>query len=136
MIIVAGPIVGVVSPQFMTQQQPLGLGLDLQSINSQLGFFHSSSTISGPHEIVVPAFNNWPLRGTASLFLRILVNGKTVYQTQPASVQLAPFQSGQLHITMDLPSSVVSQLKGQIGIGGNMTLSEAQFWSITMSFPQ
>lgn len=136
MAIVAGPIVGTVSPQLMTQQQPLGLGLDLNSINSQLDFFQSRSAIAGPHDIVIPAFNNWPIPGTVSLSLAILMNGTTVYETQPASVDLPPFQSGQLHVTMDVPSNVVSQLRGKIGIGGTMSLSEDQFWTITVTFPQ
>jgi hypothetical protein len=136
-IIVAGPIAGALSPQFVSQQQPLGIGVDLSSIQSQMSFFSSASTILGTHDIAVPAFNNWPLPGGASLLLTIMVNGRTVYQTQPASVELGPFQSGQLHISMDVPSSLVSQLQGQkIGIGGTMSLSEGQFWTITVSFPQ
>lgn len=136
-LIVAGPIVGAVSPQLGAQQQPLGIGVDLQSIQSQLQFFNSGSTISGTHDIVVPAFNNWPLPGEASLLLTILVDGQTVYQTQPASVQLGPFQSADLHISMDVSNSLVQQLQGkQIGIGGTMSLSESQFWTITVSFPQ
>jgi hypothetical protein len=136
-VIVAGPIVGAVTPQLMTQQQPLGIGVDLQSLQSQLKFFNSSSTISGAHDIVVPAFNNWPLPGGASLFLSIIVKGQTVYQTQPATVQLGPFQSGELRITMDLSPSLVAQLEGQnIGIGGAMSLSESQFWTITVSLAQ
>ncbi len=140
-LIVAGPIAGALSPQLGTQQQkqqaPVGIGVDLQSIQPQLGFFNSSSTIVGVHDIVVPAFNNWPLPGGASLLLTILVNGQIVYQTQPAAVQLAPFQSGQLHVSMDVPSGLLSQLQGkQVGIGGTMSLSESQFWTITVSFPQ
>ncbi len=137
MVVVAGPILGAVSPQFLTQQQPLGLGIDLNSINSQLSFFHNSSTLAGPHDIAVTAFNNWPLPGSASLLLKLIVNNQTIYQTQPASLQLDPFQSGQLHISMDVPSSVVSQLQGQrVGIGGTMSLAEGQYWTITVSFPQ
>ena len=137
LLIIAGPIVGAVSPMLGTQQQPLGVGVDLNSVQSQLGFFNSSSTITGPHSIVVNAFNRWPLPAGASLFLTILVNGQTIYQTQPDSVQLGPFESGQLHLTMDLPSSLVTKLQGQkIGIGGTMSISEGQFFAITVSFPQ
>ena len=136
-LIVAGPIVGAVSAQVLTQQQPLGIGVDLQSVQSQLQFFNSSSTITGSHDIVVPAFNNWPLSGGASLFLSIMVKGQTLYQTQPAAVQLGPFQSGELHISMDVPPSLVAQLQGQnIGIGGGLSLSEGQFWTITVSLAQ
>jgi hypothetical protein len=136
-LIVAGPIVGAVSPQLMTQQQPLGIGVDLQSVQPQLQFFSSSSTINGTHEIVVPAFNNWPLAGGATLFLSIVVKGQSVYQTQPATVHLGPFQSGELHISMDLSPSLVSQLEGQdVSIGGSMSLSEGQFWTITVSLAQ
>jgi hypothetical protein len=137
MVVVAGPIAGAVSPQLMTQQQPIGLGIDLNSINTQLSFFHNASTVSGPHDIAVNAFNNWPLPGSASLLLTIIVNNQTIYQTEPASVDLGAFQSGQLHITMDVPSSLISQLQGQkVGIGGKMSLAEGQFWTITVSFPQ
>ncbi len=136
-VVVAGPIVGAVTPQLMTQQQPLGIGVDLNSVQSQLSFFNSSSTISGAHDIVVPAFNNWPLPGGASLLLTLIVDGQTVYQTQPATVQLGAFQSGELHISMDLSNSLVAQLQGkQIGVGGKMSISESQFWTITLSFPQ
>jgi len=136
-VIVAGPIDGAVSPQFMTQQQPLGIGVDLQSVQSQLQFFSSSSTITGVHDIAVPAFNNWPLPGGASLFLTLVVKGQTIYQTQPASVQLGPFQSGELDIAMDISPALVAQLQGQnIGIGGAMSLSENQFWTITVSLAQ
>jgi hypothetical protein len=137
LVVVAGPILGVLSPQFMTQQPPLGIGVDLQSVQSQLQFFSSGSTIIGTHDIVVPAFNNWPLPGGASLLLTLMVNGQTVYQTQPASIHLGAFQSGDLHITMDVSPGLVTQLRGQsIGVGGAMSISEDQFWSITVSFPQ
>jgi hypothetical protein len=133
-VIVAGPIAGAVTPQLMTQQQPLGIGVDLQSVQSQLQFFNSGSSLAGSHEIVVPAFNNWPLSGGASLLLALVVDGKTVYQTQPAEVQLGPFQSGTLHISMDLSPDVVSQLEGHsVSVGGSMSLSEGQFWKITVS---
>jgi hypothetical protein len=137
MVIVAGPILGAVSPQFMTQQQPLGIGVDLQSVQPQLQFFSSYSSIVGTHEIVVPAFNNWPLAGGATLFLSVVVKGQTLYQTQPATVHLGPFQSGELLISIDLPSGVVSQLEGQdVSIGGSLSLSESQFWTITVSLAQ
>lgn len=136
-LVVAGPIVGAVSPQFMTHQQPLGVGVDLQSVQSQLQFFSSGSTITGAHEISVPAFNNWPLSGGASLFLTLVVNGQTVYQTQPASVQLGAFQSGVLEITMDVSPALAAQLQGQnVGVGGSMSLSESQFWTITVNLAQ
>jgi hypothetical protein len=137
LLIVAGPIAGAVSPQLGTQQKPVGIGVDLQSVQSQLQFFNSSSTMTGTHDIVVPAFNNWPLPGGASLFLTLIVNGQTVYHTRPATVHLGPFQSGKLQISMDVSPSLVAQLQGQnVGVGGTMSLSEDQFWTITVSFPQ
>jgi hypothetical protein len=136
-VIVAGPIFGAVSPQLMAQQQPLGIGVDLQSLQSQLQFFNSGSTMIGPHDVVVPVFNNWPLPGGASLLLTLIVNGQVVYRTQPAAIQLGPFQSGELHISMDVSNGLVAQLQGQdVGVGGTMSLSEGQFWTITLSFPQ
>lgn|GEM_PF-4565176 len=133
-LVVAGPIVGAVSPQLITQQKPVGIGVDLQSVQSQLQFFNSSSTMTGTHEITVPAFNNWPLPGGASLILALIVNGQTLYQTQPASVHLGAFQSGVLDLSMDISPSLVSQLQGQnVSVGGSMSLSESQFWTITVS---
>ena len=134
LVVVAGPIVGALSPQMMTQQRPVGLGVEIQSIQSQLQFFNSGSTIAGTHEIAVPAFNNWPLPGAATLSLALIVNGQTLYQTQPASVHLGAFQSGVLNLSMDISPSLVSQLQGQnVSVGGSMSLSESQFWTITVS---
>lgn len=133
-LVVAGPIVGAVSPQLMTQQKPVGIGLDLQAIQPQLQFFSSGSNMSGTHEITVPAFNNWPLPGGASLFLALIVNGHTLYQTRPASVHLGAFQTGVLNVSMDISSGLVNQLQGQnVSVGGSMSLSEGQFWTITVS---
>jgi len=136
-LIVAGPIVGAVSPQVMAQQQPIGIGVDLRSVQSQLHFFNSSSTLTGAHEIAVPAFNNWPLSGGASLYLTLVVNGRTLYQTQAASVRLGPFQSGVLRIPMDVSPGLAGQLQGQnVTIGGSISLSEGQFWTITVGLAQ
>ena len=136
-LIVAGPIVGAVSPQLMSQQKPLGVGLEIQSVQSQLQFFSSGSTINGTHEIAVPAFNNWPLPGAASLSLALIVNGSTLYQTQPASVHLGAFRSGVINVSMDISPSLVNQLQGQnVSVGGSMSLSEGQFWTITVNLAQ
>jgi hypothetical protein len=135
-LVVAGPILGALSPQ-VTSQQPVGIGVDIQSIQPQLQFFSSSSTIVGSHEINVTAFNNWPLAGGASLYLTLVVNGSTLYQTQPGSVKLGAFQSGTLQITMDVSQSLASQLEGQrIGVGGSMSVSENPFWTITVNLAQ
>ena len=136
LLVVAGPIAGVVSPE-LTSQKLVGIGVDLQAIQSQLQFFGSGSTISGSHEINVPAFNNWPLAGGASLYLTLVVNGSTVYQTQPAAVKLGAFQSGVLQITMVVSPGLASQLEGQeVGVGGSMSLSESPFWTITVNLAQ
>jgi hypothetical protein len=133
-LIVAGPIVGALSPQLMSQQRPLGIGVEVKSVQSQLQFFNSGSTIAGAHEIQVPAFNNWPLPGEASLSLSLIVDGKTLNQTQPASVHLGAFQSGVLNVSMDISPSLADQLQGQnVTIGGSMSLSEGQFWTITVN---
>jgi len=140
-LIIAGPIVGAVSPLLGTQQQPLGSGgPELDPVADD--FLQLYSTINGTHKIIVPAFNNWPLPAGASLFLTILVNGQVIYQTEPDLVQLGPFQSGNLHITMVISPSIVAQLHNnlnlgpKIGIGGTMSISEGQFFAITVSFPQ
>jgi hypothetical protein len=136
LVIIAGPIVGTLSPQYLNQQ-PLGIGVNLQPVQAQLQFFNSSSTIVGTHQIVVPAFNNWPIAGSVSLLLTLIVNGQTIYQTEPVAVHLGPFQSGQLQIPMDVSGNLAGQLANQqVGVGGTESLSEGPFWTITVSFPQ
>ena len=137
LLIVAGPIAGAVSPQ-LGPQVSLGLGIDLQAIQPQLQqIFSPGAVVNGTHEILVPAFNNWPLAGKAGLTLAIIKGNQTIYQTQPATLQLAPFQSGDLDISMVLSPSLVAQMEGQnLGVGGSMTLSESQFWTITVNLGQ
>jgi hypothetical protein len=134
LLIVAGPVLGAVSPELGTPH-PLGLGVDLQSIQPQLQqIFSSGSTVNGTHQISVPVFNNWPISGKASLTLAIVDGGQSLYQTQPATLQLAPFQSGDLNISMVFSPSLVAQMQGQsLGVGGSESLSEGQFWTITVS---
>jgi hypothetical protein len=135
-VIIAGPIIGTLSPQYLSQQ-PLGIGVNLQTVQSQLQFFNSGSTIVGAHQIIVPAFNNWPMPGSVSLLLTLIVDGQVIYQTEPAAMHLAPFQSGQLYISMEVSSKLAGQLANQkIGVGGTESLSEGPFWAITVSFPQ
>jgi hypothetical protein len=55
-LVIAGPMLGAITPG-VSPQSELGLGLDLGSINSQLAFMSSSSTIAGPHTLTFPAFN-------------------------------------------------------------------------------
>ena len=133
LLIVAGPILGATTPQVMAQQ-PLGLGIDLPSLQSQ---FNSSSLVVGNHFFHVPAFNNWPIAGSASLTLTLVVKGQTLYQTAPATIQLAPFQAGTLDISMGVSQALASQLQGQtVAVGGSMSLSEGQFWKITVNLSQ
>lgn len=133
-VVVAGPMAGAVSPALGTNYS-LGLGIDLQAIQPQIQrIFSSSQPINGTHEIKVPAFNNWPVAGEANLTLAIVDGGQTLYHTQPATLHLAPFQSGELDVSMVLSSSLVNQIRGQtVGVGGSMSLSEGQFWTITVS---
>jgi hypothetical protein len=136
LVIIAGPVVGELSPQYLSQQ-PLGIGVDLQPIQAQLKFFNSSSTIVGTHQIVVSAFNDWPIPGSVSLLLTLIVNGQTIYQTEPVAVHLGPFQSGQLQVSMDVSGDLAGQLANQqVGVGGTESLSEGPFLTITVSFPQ
>jgi len=135
LLIVAGPIAGAVSPELGTS---LGIGIELQSIQPQLQqIFSSGSPIIGTHVISVPAFNNWPLSGKAGLTLAVIKGNQTIYQTQPATLQLAPFASGDLDVSVVLSPSLVAQMQGQnLGVGGSMTISEGQFWTITVSLSQ
>jgi hypothetical protein len=133
LLIVAGPIAGSISP-YLGPQHSLGLGIELQSIQPQVQQIFSSGSPNGTHAISVPAFNNWPLSGKASLTLAFVEGGQTIYQTQPATVQLAPFQSGDLNVSLVFSPGLVAQIQGQtIGIGGSMSLSEGQFLMISVS---
>ena len=136
LVILAGPIAGAVSPELGTHS--LGLGVELQSIQPQLQqIFSSASSAGGTHEVSVPAFNNWPLPGAASLTLALVEGGQTIYKTQPAALQLAPFQSGELDVSLVLSPSLVDQIQGQqLVVGGSMSLSEGQFLTITVSLSQ
>lgn len=133
LLIVASPILGSVTPQVAPKSE-LGLGVDLQSINSQLQFLSSSSTIAGSHSISVPAFNKWVLPAKISLSLSLLVNGTAVYTTPASSISLGPFQSGTVDITMDIPQNAISQMEGHtVSGGGQMTLQEAGLWAISIN---
>ncbi len=136
LLVVASPILGAVTPQLSSHSE-LGLGVDVQAVNSQLQFLTSSTTIGGPHAISVPAFNQWFLPARVSLSLSLLVNGTTVYQTSTQSLALAPFQSGTVDLTMDIPQSAISQMQGHtVRGGGEMTLQEAGLWSIAVNLAQ
>lgn len=136
LLVVAGPLLGAVTPA-VSPQRELGLGVDLQSINSQLQFLSSSSTISGPHNVAFRAFNSWFIPASVSLQLSLAVNGSTVYQTEKASTTLAPFHSGTLDLSVDIPPGTISQLEGQrVAGGGSMMLQEDGFWSITVNLGQ
>jgi hypothetical protein len=134
LLIVAGPMVGAVSPELGTNYS-LGLGIDIQAIQPQIQqIFSSSQPINGTHQIIVPAFNNWPIAGKASLTLALIDANQTIYQTQPATLDLAPFQSGDLNVSMVVSPTLVTQMQGQsIGVGGSMSVSEGPFWTISVS---
>ncbi len=136
LLVIAGPLVGALTPA-VSPQNEVGLGIDLRSIDSQLQFLASSSTIGGPHTLSFHAFNRWFLPASVSLQLSLAVNGTTVYQTQRASATLAPFDSGTLDLTVDIPPGTISQLEGQtVAGGGSMTLQEDGFWSVTANLGQ
>lgn len=136
LLVVAGPVLGAITPQ-LSPQDEVGLGINLQSINSQLQFLSSQSTIAGPHTVTFPAFNKWFLPASVALQLSLALNGTTVYQTSKASATLAPFQSGTVSLTVDIPSSAISEMEGRtVTGGGSMTLQEVGFWSITVNLAQ
>jgi hypothetical protein len=134
LLIVAAPILGAVTPQIAPQNE-LGLGVNLQTINSQLQFLNSSTTIAGAHTVTIPAFNRWFLPGSVALSLSLTRNGTILYQTARANLTLAPFQSGALDLTFNIPSKVISEMESRGGVsgGGQMTLQEGPFWSITVN---
>lgn len=136
LLVIAGPMLGALTPT-VSPQNELGVGIDLSSINSQLQFLSSSSTIGGTHTVAFHAFNRWFIPASVSLQLSLAVNGSTVYQTEVASTTLAPFHSGTLDLPVDIPPSAISQLEGQtVTGGGSMTLREDGFWSITVNLGQ
>jgi len=141
LLVVAAPILGTVTPQ-VSPQNEFGLGVNLQTVQPQLQQIFPSTpgqlpTIPGAPVVTVPAFNNWFLPGSVTLSLSLAVNGTTVYQTQKATVNLAPFQSGVVRLVVDIPASTIQQMAGQsISGGGQMTLNEAGLWSITVNLGQ
>ncbi|MDG7006441.1 MAG: hypothetical protein JRM86_05850, partial [Nitrososphaerota archaeon] len=76
LLVIAGPLVGALTPA-VSPQNEVGLGIDLRSIDSQLQFLASSSTIGGPHTLSFHAFNRWFLPASVSLQLSLAVNGTT-----------------------------------------------------------
>jgi hypothetical protein len=137
LVVVAGPILGAVTPQIQPTNE-LGLGVNLQTVQPQLQqIFSSPTAASGSHTVTVPAFNRWVLPASISLSLSLSVNGTTVYQTPKSTAALAPFSSGQLNLTVSIPADVLSAMQGQeINGGGQMTLQEGGLWSITVSLGQ
>jgi hypothetical protein len=132
LLVIAGPIAGAVTPQVGPQHY--GLGIELNAIQPQLNQVFQGSDVAGTHVISVPAFNNWPISGVASLSLALVDNNQTIYTTQPSSVHLAPYQSGSINVTLVFSPSLVTQMQGQrIGIGGTMTESEGDFWTISVN---
>jgi hypothetical protein len=135
LLIVAGPIAGAVSPELGSQHY--GVGIELSTIQPQLQTVFSSSNIGGTHEITVPAFNDWPFSAKAGLTLALVDGNQTIYQTQPATVQLAPFQSGDIDVSMVFSPALVSEMEGHnVGVGGSMTLSEVPFWTVTVNLAE
>ena len=138
LLIVAAPILGAVTPQVAPQSE-LGLGVNLQTVQPQLQqiFPSSGGSSVGSGVLTVPAFNKWFLPGSVTLSLSLAINGTTVYQTQKATVDLAPFQTGVVTLNVDVPASTIQQMQGHsIGGGGQLTLDEAGLWSITVSLGQ
>ena len=137
LLIVAGPILGAATPQF-TPHNELGAGLDLSSLQPQVQqMFSSGSSIATATTVEVPAFNNWFLPANLGLSIGFSVNGNTVYQTPVSTIQLAPFSSGLLNITVALSPSQVAQIQGQSVMGaGTMVVREGQFWTITVDLGQ
>jgi hypothetical protein len=133
-VIVAGPILGALTPQ-VSPQAEYGLGINLQTVQPQLQqIFSSTATIGGSHTVTVHAFNKWILPASIGLSLSLSVNGQLVYQTSKASVSLAPLQSGNIYLTVQIPPSVLAQMEGQqIVGGGQMTIGEGGLWSISVS---
>ncbi len=135
LLIVAGPAAGAVSPELGSQHY--GVGIELSAIQPQLQSVFSTSNIIGTHEISVPAFNEWPFSAKAGLTLTLVDGNQTIYQSQPATVQLAPFQSGDIDVSMVFSPALVSEMEGHnVGVGGSMTLSEVPFWTVTVNLAE
>lgn len=150
LLVVASPILGAVTPQ-VNPQNELGLGVNLQTVQPQLQSFFdnqvnkcvdetAATNGSAPtcsYTLAVPAFNNWFLTGAVGLSLSLAVNGTTLYQTPKENLTLPPFHSGVIDVGIDVPNSVLTRMQGQeISGGGQMTLSETGFWSITVDLSQ
>jgi len=136
-LVMAGPLLGFLTPE-LGPQYVAGFGLDLQSMQPQIQqAFSSTSALSGTHTVVVGVYNRWFFPASASLSLELIVKNSTVYQTETATSDLAPFQTGDLRVVIAVPPSVASQLQGaQVTVGGQLHLESPGFWAVTVNFPQ
>lgn len=135
-LMLVGPAAGFVGPLVAPQYQ-IGFGVDINSISSQFQFLGSNNPV-GAHTISIPVYNNWFFPASATLTLTLIADGKVVYETDPGTISLSPFNSGNLHVTMTITQSLVTQLQGkQLQLGGRLTFgAPPQLWSFTMVFPQ
>jgi hypothetical protein len=135
-LVVAGPALGFLSP-YAGPQYVVGFGLDLNAINPQLQQIFSGSNFEGGHQITVPVHNEWFFPASASLSLELIAGGQVVYQTSTSTVNLAPFQSGSLVLSMQISPAVASELAGKdITVGGTLGFGAPSYlWSFNVTFP-
>jgi hypothetical protein len=135
-LVVAGPALGFLTT-YAAPQNPVGFGLDLQAINSQLQQIFNGPNFEGSHSITIPVHNQWFFSATASLYLELVVNGQVLYNTGPSTVSLAPFQSGNLVLPFQISQALASQLAGkQITVGGALSFGAPSYlWNFNVTFP-
>lgn len=137
-LVIAGPAAGFLT-QSVAPQHVVGVDIDQGQIQPQLqSVFAQGLSLVGPHEIFIPVHNNWFFPASAGLSLSIIADGGVIYQTPVSMIQLAPFQSGELELTLQVSSSLVSQMQGkQVAIGGEMSLgAPSHLFNLTLKFPQ
>ncbi len=137
-LVIAGPVVGGIAPQVGVKTNP-GLAVDTQTVEPQLKtMFSNTQSLMGTHQLVVPVHNNWVFPASASLSLEFVVGGVTVYRTVPGVVNLSPFQSGEMNVTISPPVSALSAIQqSQFGleIRGVLSLQTGNLWNVTVSYP-
>jgi hypothetical protein len=137
LLVVAGPILGAATPQ-LTPHNELGAGIDLSTLQQQVNLmFSSTSTMAAPTTVAVPAFNNWLFPSTLSLSIGFSINGSAVYQSPVSTIDLQPFHSGVLNLSVALSQDEIARLQGHsVKGGGTMSVQEGGFWKITLNLGQ
>lgn len=134
-LVVIGPALGYLVPS-IGSTHVIGSGVDTRTIAPQLQSIFSNPNVVGTYTIVVPVYDRWIFPANASLSLKLIADGQLLYQTQAATIQLPPFQSGQLLVIMQITPALAQQIQGRhLKVGGQLYFgAPAELWSSTINF--